>query len=59
MATMSTYSISELIQKWKLEELSAEQALGYLLQNCLTLLQRQSETEKRVQQLEQRLNAKP
>ena len=56
---MSTYSIPELLQKWKLGELTVEQALGHVLQNCLTLIQRQTETEKRVQQLEQQLNTKP
>jgi hypothetical protein len=56
---MSTYTIPELWQKWKLGELTAEQALGYLLQNMPALLQRQTEMEKRLQHLEQRLNTKP
>jgi len=56
---MSTYSVPELLQKWTLGELTAEQALGYLLQNMSALLQRLTEAEKRIQQLEQRMNAKP
>ncbi len=56
---MSTYSIPDLLQKWKLGELTVEQAFGYLLQAVLALVQRQTETEKRVSQLEQLLNRKP
>jgi hypothetical protein len=55
---MSTYSLPDLLQKWKLGELTVEQAFGYLLQNVLALVQRQTETEKRVRELEQRLNSK-
>jgi hypothetical protein len=47
-----------LLQKWKLGELTAEQALGYLLQNVLVLEQRQTAMEKRLPPLEQRMNAK-
>ena len=56
---MSTYSLPELLQKWKLGELTVEQAFGYLLQNVLALLQRQTETEKRLQRIEQQLPLKP
>ena len=56
---MSMYTVVELLQKWKLGELTAEQALGYLLQNMPLLLQRLLEAEKRIQHLEQRMNAKP
>ncbi len=56
---MSTYSVPDLLQKWKLGELTVEQAFGYLLQNFLALVQRQVEMEKRVRQLEQHLNSKP
>ena len=56
---MSTYSVVELLQKWKLGELTAEQALGYLLQNMSGLVQRLTDAEKRIQHLEQRMNAKP
>ena len=56
---MSTYSVVELLQKWKLGELTAEQALGYLLQNMSALVQRLTDAEKRIQHLEQRMNAKP
>ena len=55
---MSTYSLPDLLQKWKLGELPVEQAFGYLLQNVVALVQRQTETEKRVRELEQRLNSK-
>ena len=56
---MSTYSVVELLQKWKLGELTAEQALGYLLQNMSGLVQRLTDAETRIQHLEQRMNAKP
>ena len=56
---MATYSVPDLLQKWKLGELTAEQALGYLLQNMPALLQRLADAEKRIQHVEQRLNTKP
>ncbi len=56
---MATYTIPELWQQWKLGELTAEQALGYLLQNIVAQEQRQTAIEKRIQALEHRLSAKP
>ncbi len=56
---MTTYSVPELLQRWTLGDLTAEQAMGYLLQNMPALLQRLTEAEQRIQQLEQRMNAKP
>lgn len=56
---MSTYSVPDLLQKWKLGEVTVEQAFGYLLQNMLALVQRQAEMENRLRQLEQAVNQKP
>ena len=57
---MSTYTIPGLIKLWAKGELTAEQAVGHLLQNQLTFSNRQTELsnqqiefEKRLRQLEQ------
>ena len=50
---MSTYPIQELLRLWRQGKLTAEQAVGYLLQNLLPWSQRLAELEKRVRQLEQ------
>jgi hypothetical protein len=49
---MSTYSLSDLLHKWSRGELSAEQAIGQLIQHALLSGQRLSELEKRLRQLE-------
>jgi len=54
---MATYSPTELLNKWKRNELTAEQALGYLLQSFLTHSDRQTDIEARVRRLEQAVNA--
>jgi hypothetical protein len=56
---MSTHTIPELLQLWKLGELTAEQAMGYLLQNMVALEQRQLALEKRLPPAEPPRNAKP
>ena len=56
---MSTYTVHELLEKWKLGEVTTEQTLGYLLQNVLAQGERQIAMEKRLQQVENRLNTKP
>ena len=43
---MSTYSISDLLSRWRKDELSAEQAIGHLIQNLLALSQRLAALEK-------------
>ncbi len=50
---MSTYTLPDLIHQWAKGELTADQAIGHLLQNLLVLLNRQTEFEKRLRQLEQ------
>jgi hypothetical protein len=50
---MSTYTIPDLIHQWAKGDLTAEQAIGHLLQNLLALFNRQTEFEKRLRQLEQ------
>ena len=43
---MSTYSLSDLLHKWSRGELTAEQAIGQLIQQALLADQRLSEVEK-------------
>lgn len=50
---MSTYSIPELMQLWRRGDLTAEQAVGYILQNLVPWHERLIDLEKRVRQLEQ------
>ena len=50
---MSTYSLPDLLQQWTQGNLTAEQAIGHVLQNLLPLMQRLSDLEKRLRQLEQ------
>ena len=50
---MSTYTLPDLLKYWQLGELTAEQAVGHLLQNLLAIAQRLTEAEKRLRQLEQ------
>jgi hypothetical protein len=55
---MSTYSVADLLHKWSIGELSTEQAIGHLLQNVMSLWQKQAEQEKRIRQLEQDVKSK-
>lgn len=50
---MSTYPVTELLQRWSIGTLTAEQTIGHLLQNLLTLSQRLAEVESRLRRLEQ------
>lgn len=43
---MSTYPLKKLLELWRLEELTAEQLLGYLLQQVIQLEQRLAQLEK-------------
>jgi len=57
---MSTYSPLDLFHQWTQGHMTAEQAVGHVLQNLLIVVQRLSELEKRLRQLEQPpLNPKP
>lgn len=49
---MSTYSITTLLRLWKQNELTAEQAVGHVIQHLLTLTEKMTATEKRLNQLE-------
>jgi len=55
---MSTYSAPELLRLWARHEVTAEQAIGHLLQNLLAVTQALADLEKRLRQLEQQLTAK-
>jgi len=50
---MSTYATTELLQRWKQQTLTQEQAIGQLLQHIDELKQRLTELEQRLRQLEQ------
>ena len=52
---MSTYPIDELLHRWKVGQLTPEQAIGHLLQHIEALTQQQAEHERRLRQCEQRL----
>ena len=55
---MTTYPLPDLLRLWRKGELTAEQAMGYLLQNLVAVVQQQADHEKRLRQLEQ-ASAKP
>ena len=50
---MATHSIPVLWSLWQKGELSAEQAIGYMLQNLVAFFQWRAEVEKRLRRLEQ------
>jgi hypothetical protein len=50
---MATHSIPELLSMWDKDKLSAEQAIGQLLQTVEALEQRLAAAERRIRQLEQ------
>ena len=50
---MATYPTAELLQRWKQQTLTQEQAIGQLLQHIDELKQRLTELEQRLRQLEQ------
>ena len=54
---MSTYDLDDLLRRWERGDLTAEQALGYLLQNVMTLSARLTAAERAIRQLEQALAA--
>lgn len=48
---MSVYTIEEVVQRWKLEEMTTEQAIGQLLQHVQLLNERVGFTERRMDKL--------
>jgi len=50
---MSTYSLEKLLQLWRREELTVEQAVGHLLQHLATLETQSHALQKQVQSLQQ------
>lgn len=50
---MSTYSLEKLLQLWRREELTVEQAIGHLLQHLATLETQSQTLQKQVQNLQQ------
>jgi hypothetical protein len=57
-STLSTYPVDDLLRRWGRGDLTAEQALGYLLQNVVTLSTRLAAAERAIRQLEQELAGK-
>ena len=51
---MSIYQPAELLNLWKNETLTAEQAIGQLIQHLMLLTKMLTEYEKRIRQMEQR-----
>ena len=45
--------IDELMKRWRQGEITAEQAVGYMMQHLVALSQWRPEVEKRLRQLEQ------
>ena len=56
---MSTYTVVELLQQWKLGDLTAEQGMGYLLQQLVLWEQRLLALEKRLPPVESARPVKP
>lgn len=54
---MTTYPIPELLSRWARGQITADQALGYMLQHLLDLSTRLAEAESRLRQLEQMMDA--
>ena len=50
---LSTYSLEKLLQLWRREELTVEQAVGHLLQHLATLETQSHSLQKQVQSLQQ------
>ena len=50
---MASYPLPEVRRKWSKGELTLEQVAGHLLQHLLDLVERLTEIEKRLRQLEQ------
>jgi hypothetical protein len=59
LSDLSTYPIAELLRRWKLGELSAEQAAGYLIQHLAVLSPQVAGLERRLRRCEERLNGQP
>jgi hypothetical protein len=51
---MSTYPVPDLLHRWAVGHLTAEQAIGHLLQHLLTLTHQVAELERRLRQAEAR-----
>jgi hypothetical protein len=49
---MATYNPPDLLHKWRHNDLTAEQAVGQLLQHLVEQEQRLNELERRLNQLE-------
>jgi len=50
---MSTYSLEKLLQLWRRDELTVEQAVGHLLQHLAALETQSHALQKQVQSLQQ------
>ena len=50
---MSTYPIEKLVQLWRLEEITAEQVIGHLLQHMAALEAQSQALQKQMNSLQQ------
>jgi hypothetical protein len=50
---LSTYPIEKLLQLWRLEELTSEQAIGHLLQHVAALTAQGQTLQQQLQRLQQ------
>jgi len=50
---LSTYPIEKLLQLWRLEEMTNEQAIGHLLQHVAALTAQGQALQQQVQRLQQ------
>jgi hypothetical protein len=56
---MGTYSLDEVIKRWRQGELTAEQAIGQILQMIQSLSQRVGNLENRLETQRKRPEGKP
>lgn len=56
---MGTYSLDEIIKRWRQGELTAEQAIGQILQMIQSLSQRVGNLENRLETQRKRPEGKP
>ncbi len=49
---MGAYGLKEVVERWKAEKLTAEQAIGQVLQHLQELQERLGEVERRLREVE-------
>jgi hypothetical protein len=54
---MATYELEKVIEMWRVEKLTPEQAIGHMLQHLLTLREQLKEVENELWELKRREKA--